>query len=221
MASDVDGGALTFTIVTGPGHGTLLAFNRNTGAYTYVPAPNYHGSDSFTFTASDEALNSNIATISITIAGMNDAPVLSRSVAVTLDPVAEDTSNPAGSRVSAMLGGVTDVDASALRGIAVSGVTNSGGKWQYTLNGGTAWTDFVGPTRSTARLLTANSSTRIRFLPHADFNGATGLFFIAWDQTQGEADDVIDLSSSGATGGTTAFSAVAGQASLTVTPRSD
>src|SRR5439155_4045892 len=40
-----------------------------------VPAPNYLGSDSFTYQANDGALNSGVATVSILITGVNDAPV--------------------------------------------------------------------------------------------------------------------------------------------------
>ncbi len=63
-ASDPDGDALTYTIVSGPSHGAL----GGTGAArTYTPAAGYSGTDSFTFKASDGALDSNTATVSITV----------------------------------------------------------------------------------------------------------------------------------------------------------
>ena len=71
-ASDVDGNPLTYTIVTLPAHGTLTG---TAPSVTYVPAANYHGPDSFTFKVSDGSLNSNIATVSLTINSVNDAPV--------------------------------------------------------------------------------------------------------------------------------------------------
>jgi len=43
--------------------------------FTYLPATNYNGADSFTYQANDGALNSGIATVSLTITGVNDAPV--------------------------------------------------------------------------------------------------------------------------------------------------
>src|SRR6185369_6177176 len=46
---------LTFAIVTPPAHGVLLGFNSTTGAVTYDPDDDYNGSDSFTFTVTDDA----------------------------------------------------------------------------------------------------------------------------------------------------------------------
>src|SRR5207302_1838872 len=71
--SDVDGDALTAAVVTAPAHGTVtLAAN---GSFTYTPAANYNGADSFTYKANDGALNSNIATVTIAVAAVNDPPV--------------------------------------------------------------------------------------------------------------------------------------------------
>ena len=52
-ATDPDGNALTFTVVSPPSHGTVTITNAATGAFTYTPAANYNGADSFTFRASD------------------------------------------------------------------------------------------------------------------------------------------------------------------------
>lgn len=70
-ASDSDGDALTFTIVTPPAHGTL----SGTGpAVTYTPAPNFSGSDSLVFSASDGFLTSQTAAFTIDVKPVNDAP---------------------------------------------------------------------------------------------------------------------------------------------------
>ncbi|HKO54505.1 MAG TPA: DNA/RNA non-specific endonuclease, partial [Thermoanaerobaculia bacterium] len=64
-------GALTYTIVTAPQHGTLTG----TGAsQTYTPAPDYYGNDSFTFKVGNAAGTSSTATVSITVTAVNDAP---------------------------------------------------------------------------------------------------------------------------------------------------
>jgi Tol biopolymer transport system component len=82
QASDVDGQALTFTIVTPPTDGTLTG---GTGANrTYTPAPNASGTRSFTFRAFDGSLSST-ATVTITINPVNDPPTTVDDF-VTTDP---------------------------------------------------------------------------------------------------------------------------------------
>src|SRR5207245_3093074 len=70
----------TFTVVVGPAHGTL---SGAAPALTYTPAANYNGADSFTFKANDGSLDSNIATVSITINAVNDAPVAANEAVTT------------------------------------------------------------------------------------------------------------------------------------------
>ncbi len=71
--SDVDGNSLTAVLVTNPLHGTL-ALDAN-GSFTYTPATNYNGADSFTYKANDGTTNSNTATVNITVNPVNDPPV--------------------------------------------------------------------------------------------------------------------------------------------------
>ena len=73
VASDVDGTPLTYSVVTQAAHGTV-AVNAN-GTYAYTPVANYSGPDSFTFKASDGTLDSNVATVTLTVTAVNDAPV--------------------------------------------------------------------------------------------------------------------------------------------------
>lgn len=71
LASDVDGDVLTYAIVADPTNGGL----SGTGASrTYTPNANFCGSDSFTFKANDGTVDSNTATVSITVTCANDAP---------------------------------------------------------------------------------------------------------------------------------------------------
>ncbi|MGL4400085.1 MAG: Ig-like domain-containing protein [Luteolibacter sp.] len=70
--SDPEKSALTYTVVSNPTKGTLSGTAPN---LTYSPSANYHGPDSFTFTVSDGSLISALATISITVTPVNDAPV--------------------------------------------------------------------------------------------------------------------------------------------------
>jgi hypothetical protein len=74
VATDADGQPLTYAIASQPMHGTLSVLAGN--IVTYTPDLNYHGLDSFTFTASDGALTSNVATVQLTVTPVNDPPVL-------------------------------------------------------------------------------------------------------------------------------------------------
>ncbi|TXT25575.1 MAG: repeat-containing protein, partial [Gallionellaceae bacterium] len=91
QGSDMDSSALTAAIVSGPQRGALVA--NAGGSFTYTPQANYFGSDSFTYRFSDGLLNSNLATVSITIVGVNDAPLakyasfaMHRNVSLVIDP---------------------------------------------------------------------------------------------------------------------------------------
>ncbi|MDX6607016.1 MAG: large repetitive protein, partial [Solirubrobacterales bacterium] len=75
--SDVDGNTLTYSVTQNPSHGTLTSFNTSTGAFTYSPASNYNGPDSFKFKANDGTVNSAEATFSLTVNPVNDAPTCS------------------------------------------------------------------------------------------------------------------------------------------------
>src|SRR4029077_11504277 len=65
--SDEEGSALSYAIVTGPLHGTLTPGSGTGPNFTYMPAANYNGADSFTFKVNDGAADSNVATVSIAV----------------------------------------------------------------------------------------------------------------------------------------------------------
>ena len=71
--SDVDGDTITSVIDTSTNNGAL-ALNSD-GSFTYTPNANFVGIDSFTYHVNDDLLDSNIATVDITISSENDAPV--------------------------------------------------------------------------------------------------------------------------------------------------
>ena len=66
-ATDKDGDGLTYSLKSSPSHGSLSSFNEDTGSVVYNPDSGYTGSDSFTFTASDETSTSNTGKVSITV----------------------------------------------------------------------------------------------------------------------------------------------------------
>src|SRR5206468_3593514 len=71
--SDADGNSLTAVKVSNPSHGTVTV--NADGSFAYVPAAGYIGSDSFTYKANDGSLDSNVASVSISVNGVNHAPV--------------------------------------------------------------------------------------------------------------------------------------------------
>lgn len=93
LGSDADGDTLTYSVVSGPAHGTL---NLNAdGTFTYTPALNYDGDDSFTFMANDGTTDSNVGTFALTITPINDPltlvlPSAALQVSRTTSPVRID-----------------------------------------------------------------------------------------------------------------------------------
>jgi VCBS repeat-containing protein len=71
--TDAEGTPLTAVVSAAPAHGTVT-LNAN-GSFTYTPAANYNGPDTFTYTASDGSASSNVATVTITVTAVNDVPV--------------------------------------------------------------------------------------------------------------------------------------------------
>src|SRR5207244_4673857 len=65
--TDAESPTITATLASGPLHGAL-AFNAD-GSFSYTPAANYIGADSFTYRASDGMLSSNLATVSLNVVG--------------------------------------------------------------------------------------------------------------------------------------------------------
>lgn len=71
--TDADGDALSAMFVDLPANGTL-ELNLD-GSFTYTPNPNFNGADTFTYKANDGNVDSNVATVTITVKAVNDAPV--------------------------------------------------------------------------------------------------------------------------------------------------
>jgi len=128
--TDADGNPLTASVVNGPSHGTLT-FNAN-GSFNYTSVANYNGGDSFTYKANDGTTNSNIATVSITINPVNDAPVAAN------DSYTTDEDTGLSVAVPGVLGNDTDADGNPLTASVVSGPThgtltlNADGSFTYT-----------------------------------------------------------------------------------------
>jgi uncharacterized delta-60 repeat protein len=102
---DEDGDPLTSVLVTSATRG-VLTFGSD-GSFLYTPGANFFGVDSFSYRASDGNANSSLATVQITVAGVNDSPF---NIVPGAQNLAENTplvfSAANGNRIS-----VADIDA--------------------------------------------------------------------------------------------------------------
>ena len=125
-ATDVEGQTITYARSSNAAHGSVVV-NAN-GSYTYTPAANYFGPDSFGFSVSDGAGGSNTYTLTLSVAAVNDAPLASAGSAST----SEDTP------LNATLPVASDVDGDALSYSRSSNaahgnvVVNANGSYTYT-----------------------------------------------------------------------------------------
>jgi large repetitive protein len=79
--TDLNGDTLTATMVSGPTNGMLTTLAAD-GSFTYTPNTGFSGSDSFTYKANDGKLDSNTATVTITV---SDATLPDLSISHTPD----------------------------------------------------------------------------------------------------------------------------------------
>ncbi|MBW4648780.1 MAG: DUF4347 domain-containing protein [Kastovskya adunca ATA6-11-RM4] len=238
---EVNNGALTVNssglTVNGNGTGTVTLtgsqsqINANlaaTNGLLYRGKQDFNGSDTLKITANDGAVTNNIKTIPITVTPANDAPVLNNTGSPALTAINEDVALASnnGTLVSEIIasgaGGnpISDADAGAVEGIAVIGVDNTNGTWQYSNNGESSWNNFV-VSAVAATVLKATTSDRIRFVPSPDFNGITpGITFRAWDASDGLASGTTNVNP-GTSGGASPFSIATETASIVINSVND
>ncbi len=136
--SDPDTGAtLTAEAVTQPENGTLTL--NGDGSFSYVPDPNFHGTDTFTYRVSDGTVTSNTATVTITVEPVNDAPV------AAADSFATPVNTTLTIAVPGVLTNDTDADDNPLTAAVVNDVEHG----TLTLNANGSFTyipdeDFTG-----------------------------------------------------------------------------
>ncbi|RST31439.1 tandem-95 repeat protein [Sphingomonas ginkgonis] len=82
-ATDVDSPTLTYALVANSAVGGSVTIDPTSGNYSFTPAQNFSGAASFSFTASDGALTSAPAPVSIAIAGVNAPPTANPDSAST------------------------------------------------------------------------------------------------------------------------------------------
>ncbi|MCE7988596.1 MAG: tandem-95 repeat protein [Caldilinea sp. CFX5] len=122
-ATDADGDALTYRLVSSPTHGSLAGEGTD---WVYTPNAGFIGVESFTFTANDGQVDAPVATVTITVnAGPNEASVAGlvfEDRNGNGQPDADDVG------VAGLLVTLTPSDGRA--GNALSTTTESGGGWR-------------------------------------------------------------------------------------------
>ncbi len=208
--------------------GSVTDINAALDGSVFTPTGNFNGIASIRILTDDQGNSGSGGaltdddTINITVTPVNDAPALDDAGAMDLTSILANSTDPAGDLVAAVIasaGGdrITDPDAGAVEGIAVTAVDDSNGTWEYSTDGGSNWTAFGAVADNSAVVLSATANDRIRFVPSTDYSGNASIDFRAWDTTSGQASGTGSIDTTG-NGGTTAFSTATETASITVEP---
>jgi hypothetical protein len=131
----------TVTIFTSPANGSLTPTSAvNGGSFIYTPNANFNGSDSFAYELSNGLATSPPATVSITVAPVNDAPtgVVNRAFNAS-----ENTPLPVAA--PGLLAGVEDLEDDAISVELVTNVPTAAGSVALNgTNGGFTYTPATG-----------------------------------------------------------------------------
>ncbi|CAK0767401.1 hypothetical protein WCLP8_4060001 [uncultured Gammaproteobacteria bacterium] len=125
-----------------------------------------------------------------------------------------DTNTNSPIKVSSLASGAvfSDTNTGQGKGIAITAnAVVSTGKWQYSANGTSGWTDLGAVSATNAFLL--DKDNYVRFVPVAGNSGAASLTFRGWDQFTGTA---MTFANPGSGGAKTAYSATTATANLPV-----
>jgi len=147
-----------------------------------------------TFVAFDGELNSIVQNATVHMFNLNNPPHIDMDAPVQSPVIPEEVplSANAGVSIAELVSGgmLTDPDREAVFGVAVIGVDETHGQWQYKIADGNDWQPVDGSWTSVANALLLNASTTsmLRFLPNFNFDGTAGVTFVAWDQTDGRRD---------------------------------
>ena len=148
LANDT-GAGLTAVLNSATTNGTVMLLPD--GAFAYAPAANFHGVDSFTYHATNGVESSNVATVSITVAAVNDAPVAVAN-GYTVSGGTTLVVAPPG-----LLANDSDVDGDPLSAEVVTGP--SGGTLVLAANGSFQYTAAPGTTQDSFTYRAADSAT--------------------------------------------------------------
>jgi Bacterial cadherin-like domain len=117
---------------------------QSDGTFTYAPIPNFNGQDSFTYRVTDGTATSNLATVTINVTPVNDAPVALPNAYVTTGPILSSNRSVSGNVPTDTPADFDfDVDGDSLTAVLVDPpdkhnngvfVLNSNGSFSYRAN---------------------------------------------------------------------------------------
>jgi len=113
--TDPENDPLTAFLVSDVAAGTLVL--AADGSFTYTPNADFNGADLFTYRADDGTASSNVATVTLTVTPVNDAPVAVADAYDEEEGIALSVAAPG------VLGNDLDVDGDLLTAALVSGPT--------------------------------------------------------------------------------------------------
>jgi len=158
------------------------------------------------------AFSINFDIVTVNVASINDAPVITPP-GNNFTQISEVDTNNVGNTVADIIGtSITDVDTSATKGIAIIHATNGNGSWQYSTDNGSNWFD-VGVVDDESNSLLLGNTDKVRFVPNGIKGTTASIFYRAWDKTSGNAGDKVSTISNG---GTSAFSFDFSKSNITV-----
>jgi hypothetical protein len=162
------------------------------------------------------------ATVTVTIARVNDAPILAPALPNLGTITEDDIATGLTTTVAALAGGtISDVDAGAVQGIAITGLVSGNGLWQY--NTGSGW-NAIGAVADTGALLLRPADS-VRFIPDGNNATTATVTYRAWDQSTGAAGAKADTTAGDgarvAPTDTSAFSIAHDTATVNVTAMND
>jgi FtsP/CotA-like multicopper oxidase with cupredoxin domain len=127
------GSPTTASLVAGTTAGALT-LNAD-GSFTYIPNANFNGTDSFTYRAFAGVVGSNVATVTITVAPVNDAAAAAADAYVTDQGVLLTVAAPG------VLGNDSDVDADPLTAVKLTDPTSGTLTWSLSNDGSFTYTN--------------------------------------------------------------------------------
>jgi Ca2+-binding RTX toxin-like protein len=117
----------------------------------------------------------------VTISFANTAPVINNGYLNSLTSISNGNQDSQGNTIAELIADGTFTDAEkVVKAIAITGVDERNGSWQYSRDGST-WSSLWYVKETQAVLL--NPTDRIRFIPNTNFAGTSTFTFRAWDRS--------------------------------------